>query len=214
MRYWEAMGLARTFVLLWFLLAFALSVTGWFERFSSATLFGIGAAVSASGFTILLWLSSKFREYTRARGLKRLTQLQVLRLYGSLALIKSGQQILPSIFGIPTGVMDITIAVTSFWVASRLVSDSGRPHPGFFGWHVAGLLTLAISAILAILTSSTWFGLVKDGITSQPMTWFPMSLVPTFVGPFVLICHLLALVASHPPQAKSRVPEKQRFVGS
>ena len=37
------MLIARVFVLLWFLLAFTLSVTGWFERFSSATLFGIGA---------------------------------------------------------------------------------------------------------------------------------------------------------------------------
>jgi len=198
------MGLARVFVLLWFLLAFTLAVTGWFERFSSATLFGIGAVAAASGFTILHWLSSRFRGYTRARGLKRVTRTQVLRLFGVLALIKTNQQILPAIFAIPTGLMDIVIAIASLFVAARLVSASGRPDPGFFALHVLGLLTLAISVTLAILTSSIRFGLVKGGITSQPLTWFPMSLVPTFIGPLVLICHLLALVAANPHYAKSR----------
>ena len=198
------MGLARVFVLLWFLLAFALCVTGWFERFSSATLFGIGAVVAASGFAVLHRLSSRFRGYARARGLKRVTRTQVLRLFGVLALIKANQQVLPAIFAIPTGIMDIVIAMTSFFVAAHLVSADGRPHPGFFAFHVVGLVTLAVSVTLAILTSSTRFGLVKGGITSQPLTWFPMSLVPTFIGPLVLICHLLALVAAHPHYSKSR----------
>ena len=197
MRYWKALGLARAFVLSWFLVAFTLSVIGWFERFSSATLFGIGSVVSVSGFTILHRLSTRFRDYTQARGLKILTRTQVLRLYGTLAIVKTYQQFLPALFGIPTAIMDILIATTSFYAATRLVSPRGYPQPGFFAWHVAGLITLGISAVLAILTSSTSFGLVKDEITSQPLTWFPMSLVPTFIGPFVLVCHLLALVTAH-----------------
>lgn len=191
------MVIARAFVLFWFLLAFTLSVTGWFERFSSATLFGIGALAAASGFTILHWLSGRFRGFTRARGLKRLTRVQVLRLFGTLALVKASQHILPALFAIPTGIVDIVIAIASLFVAARLVSAEGRPHPGFVAFHIAGLLGLAVSVTLAILTSSTRFGLVEDGITSQPMTWFPMSLVPTFIGPLVLVCHLLALVAAH-----------------
>src|SRR4051812_10684645 len=119
------MVIARLFVLLWFVLAFYLSITGWFERFSSATLFGIGALVSASGFTVLHWLSSRFRGFTRARSLRRLTRVQVLRLFGALALIKTHQHVLPALFAIPTGVMDIVLAVTSFFVAARLVSSSG-----------------------------------------------------------------------------------------
>jgi hypothetical protein len=192
------MTLARAFVLSWFALAFALSVSGWFQRFSSAALFGIGALASASGFTILHWLSTKFRGYTRARGLKRLTRAQVLRLFGVLALVKADQNVLPDLFAIPTGIIDIVFAVTSFFVASHLVSAHGRPKPGFFVWHILGLLGLATSVVLAILTSSARFGLIEDGITSQPMTWFPMSLVPTFIGPFVLVCHLLALGAAYP----------------
>jgi len=189
------MSIATRLILLSFLLSFILSVTGWFEQFSSATLFGMGAVISAGGFAILHWVSTSFREYTRARELKRLTRMQVLRLFGILALVKSSQGVLPTLFAVPTGLMDIAFAITSFWVASRLVSSKGRPSPGFFVWHAFGLVALAISALLALLTSSTRFCVVNDGITSQPMTWFPMSMVPTFIGPLMVICHLLAIVA-------------------
>ncbi len=198
------MSIARAFVLSWFAAAFALSVSGWFERFSSATLFGFGALASASGFTILHWLSTKFRGYTRARGLKRLTRVQVLRLFGVLALVKADQDVLPDLFAIPTGIIDIVFAVTSFFVAARFVSANGRPKPGFFVWHILGLLGLGVSVTLAVLTSSARFGLVEKGITSQPMTWFPMSLVPTFIGPFVLVCHLLAISAAYPHHSRFR----------
>jgi hypothetical protein len=186
------------FVLIWFLLAFGLSILGWFERFSSATLFGIGAVVSATGFTVLHWWSEKFRGFLRARSLRRLTWAQALRFYGILAFIKAHQHVLPAVFAIPTGAIDVTFAITSFFVAARLISRNGHPKPGFFAWHAAGLMGLAVSAILAVLTSSNRFGLVEGGITSQPMTWFPMSLVPVFIGPIVLIFHLLALGAAHP----------------
>jgi hypothetical protein len=192
------MPIGGAFVLVWFLVAFTLSVTGWFERFSSATLFGIGALASATGFAVLHWRSGKFRGFLRARSLKRLTQAQVLRLFGVLALIKADQHVLPALFAIPTGLIDILFAITSFLVAARLISKSGKPQPGFFAWHIAGLIGLAVSVVLAVLTSSTRFGLVQAGITSQPMTWFPMSLVPVFIGPMVLIFHLLALGAAHP----------------
>ncbi|HTM49557.1 MAG TPA: hypothetical protein VL285_12775 [Bryobacteraceae bacterium] len=191
-----ALNIARGLVLLSFVLAFTLSYSGWFERFSSATLFGMGALVSAGGFWTLHWLSSRFRGYSRQRGLKRLTRVQTLRFFGLLALVKAQQHVLPAIFGVPTGVMDAAMAITSFYVADRLVPPSGRPPRSFFVWHILGLVSLAISVTLAILTSPTRFGLLKGGLTSQPMTWFPMSLVPTFIGPLVLICHLLALVTA------------------
>jgi hypothetical protein len=192
------MRIGATFVLVWFILAVTLSVTGWFARFSSATVFGFGALASATGFTILHWQSEKFRGFLRARSLKRLTQAQALRLFGVLALIKTDQHVLPALFAIPTGIIDIFFAITSFFVAARLISDRGRPRPGYFAWHIAGLMGLAVSVALAVLTSSSRFGLVTEGITSQPMTWFPMSLAPVFIGPLMLIFHLLALGAAHP----------------
>jgi hypothetical protein len=198
------MRIAGALVLASFLLAFSLSITGWFERFSSATLFGMGAVLSASGFVILHWLSQKFRIFVKARSLKWLTLAQTLRFFGLLALVKAQQHVLPPIFAVPTAWIDLAFALTSFFVAARLVSANGIARPGFVTWHFLGLLGLSISATLAILTSSERFGLVNAGITSQPMTWFPMSLVPVFIGPMVVIFHLLALTAEYANRKPAR----------
>ena len=122
-----------------------------------------------------------------------MTMGQALRFFGLLAFVKADQHVLPALFAIPTAVIDVAFASTSFFVAARLLSAAGRPRRGFILWHILGLAGLGISVALAILTSSNQFGLVKDGITSQPMAQFPMSLVPTFIGPLVLVLHLLVL---------------------
>ncbi len=190
------MKIARPLAVLWFVLAFAASRAGLWERFSSAALFGLGAAISASAFTILFWLSQTFRDYTRARGLKEATLIQVFRLYGTLALFKAHEGVLPPLFALPTGIGDIALRLSAFFVAARLVSSRGHAERGFYLWHVLGLMHLALAVGLALLTSTPQFGWVSGGVTSQPMTEFPMSLTPTFVGPFVLIAHLAALVAA------------------
>lgn len=187
------MVLARVFVGLWFAVVFTLSITGWFQQFTAAQLFGIGALVSATGFVVLHALSERFRGFTRARSLRRLTLAQTLRLFGNLAFVKASQHVLPAIFAIPTGLIDDAFVLSSFYVASHLVTPHGKARRGFVAWHVAGLGGLAVSVVAAVLTSSERFGLVEHGVTSWPMTWFPMSLVPAFIGPFVLICHLQAL---------------------
>jgi hypothetical protein len=191
-----AVTIARILALLWFVVAFSLARAGWFEQFSSATLFGFGAVLSASGFVVLFWLSQTFRDYTLARSLKEATLLQVFRAFGTLALIKARQGVLPNLFALPTGIGDLVMVFTCFYVATRLVSDRGHPRKGFSAWHVIGLAHLGASAALAVLTSSPRFGLVIDGVTSQPMSQFPMNLAPTFIGPFVLIAHLSALVVA------------------
>ena len=204
------------FVVVWFLLALTLSVTGWFERFSSAILFAIGALVSVIGFAVLHASSDRFRGFVRGRSLKRLTQAQTLRLFGILALVKAYQDILPPVFAVPVGLIDVAFAISSLFVASRLVGTNLLPSRTFIAWHVLGVVGLAVSATLAILTSTSRFGLVDEGHTSQPMTWFPMSLVPTFIGPFVLICHLFAILVALQSRSRSgvqsatdnRVPEK------
>jgi hypothetical protein len=189
---------AAIFVAVWFGLAFTLSYTGWFERFTAAELFGVGSVISASSFAALHWRSERFRGFVRARSLRRLTWGQALRFYGILALYKADQKVLPKLFAIPTGLMDIAIACGAFYVAAKMVSAKGHPTPGFRIYHLIGIATLGTSAVLAVATSTPWFGLVKDGITSQPLTRFPMSLVPTFIGPFVLILHFqAAIVAFH-----------------
>jgi hypothetical protein len=191
----EQMWIAAVLVFVCFAIALALSITGWFEQFTSAQLFGMGSILSAGGFATLYAISHAFRGFLKARSLKALTIGQTMRFFGVLALVKAYQHVLPAVFAIPTGVMDVFFATSSFYVAIRLVGKDGRAGSGFVLWNVLGLCALGISAVLAILTSPEIAVLVRDGITSQPMNRFPISLVPVFIGPMVLIFHLLALAA-------------------
>jgi len=190
------MKLASVLLLLWFLAALVLSVSDWFARFSAGGLFAAGAVAIAVGFTVLHSRSEQFRRFLHARSLKVITLGQVLRYYGLLAFFKSDQHVLPPLFAIPTGVLDAAFATTSFFVAVFLVSAKGKTKPGFIAWHIFGLMSLGTSVILAILTSSNRFGFVSNGITSQAMTRFPMSLVPTFIGPLMAVLHLQAVAAA------------------
>jgi len=189
------MRIARLLILASCLLSVGLSASGWFEQFPVGALFAFGTFAIASGYLILHWLSKRFRLFVQAGNLKHLTQSQAFRFFGTLALVKAWQHTLPFAFAVPTGIADLIIAIGSFFIA-RIVPDRGPVPKAFFIWHFVGLATLGMSATLAILTSSPRFGLVEDGVTSQAMTSFPVSIVPTFIGPMVTIFHLLALDAA------------------
>jgi hypothetical protein len=118
--------------------------------------------------------------------------------------------VLPALFAIPTGLMDLVLAGTSFFVAARMVAEGGRVLRGFVVWHQLGLASLGVSALTAVLTSTARYGETHAGITSQPMTQFPMSLVPIFIGPLVLICHLLALTTERGILESEQEMEKTR----
>ena len=187
------MKIAAALVTVCFLIAFSLSVTGWFERFSAAQLFGMGAFLSTGGFVTLHWLSQRFRLFLRSRSLKRLTLAQTLRFYGILALVKTHQHVLPAAaFAVPTGLSSTLLLQSRLFLRRRLrmVTAAGQNDRGFCrvarSW---ARVSLAVSVVMAVLTSSPRFGLVEASHTSQPMTWFPMSLVPVFIGPMVLIFH-------------------------
>ena len=166
-----------------------LSVTGWFEQFPALLLFGFGAVAVGIAFAVLYFLEHLFHRKMPIRNLRFLTYGQTLRFFGTLAYWKAAQHVLPPLFAIPTAVMDDALAISSFYVARCCIMPDGRPTRGFFVWHIAGLASLAISNVLVVLTAAPPSG----AITSQAMASFPMSIVPTWIGPMVLMFHLLAL---------------------
>jgi hypothetical protein len=101
--------------------------------------------------------------------------------------------VLPGRFAVSTGISDVTIGLTAIVAAYRLVSHSGAAKRGLVTWHLVGILGLIISGGLGILTSPSPAGLLAITPTSQAMNSLPLSLVPTFLGPVVLILHLMAL---------------------
>jgi len=67
---------------------------------------------------------------------------------------------------------------------------SGR----FIFWNLLGVADLVMAVTLGVLSSEGPAGiLVRNGLTTRIMTELPMSLIPTFAVPLLLIFHTIVL---------------------
>src|SRR5262249_26712734 len=141
--------------------------------------------------------SARFRSFVLAQNPRQLTLLQASRITGFIFIVEYLKGNLPPAFAIPTALSDVTIGSAALIAASRLVSADGVPKPAFALWHRFGVFGLLVSGGMGILTSPTPLGILASDITSQAMCRLPLSLVPTFLGPVVLILHLMALAIAY-----------------
>ena len=98
---------------------------------------------------------------------------------------------LPGVFAIPAGWGDIAIGITAPIVAWYWK----RPFPSkiFIVWNVLGSLDLVMAVSLGVLASATPVGVLAGDVTTRLMGQFPLSLIPTFFVPLLLILHLISL---------------------
>ena len=62
-------------------------------------------------------------------------------------------------------------------------------------WTVFGVLDLVAAVTLGLLDSASAAGLWAGGIDTAPMAQLPISIVPTFFVPFLLVVHVVSLFA-------------------
>lgn len=177
------MSVAIAFLTLWLLVAVSCSLGGWLKSVSPAVLFVAGFVIPSGGYFAGYFASSRFRRFVLRQNPQLLTLLQASRATGIIFLIANHNGVLPGLFAIPTGSIDVTIGITAPIIAIVLVS--GRtPRHWFATWHVCGILGMMVSGTLGIIASP------------RAMSGFPLGLVPTFLGPVTLILHLMALSIS------------------
>ena len=61
-------------------------------------------------------------------------------------------------------------------------------------WNVLGSLDLVLAVSLGVLASATPVGLLAGDVSTRLMGQFPLSLIPTFFVPLLLIFHLIAMI--------------------
>jgi len=108
-------------------------------------------------------------------------------------LILYHQGLLPSVFALPAGWGDIAIGATAPLVALAISSKTSFPKKIFVAWNLLGMFDLVMAVTLGILASASSLGVLAGEITTQVMGTFPLSLIPTFFVPLLLIFHLISL---------------------
>ncbi len=176
----------------WFLLAVAGSLLGVFDSEPRPPLpLGLAAVIPIALFAGCYRTSVRFQEFVWSLDLRLLTLAQTWRVGGVVFLILNHEGALPGVFAIPAGYGDVLIGITAPIVAWYW----RRPFPSrtFIAWNVLGSLDLVVAVLLGVLASRTPVGIFAGDVTTRLMGQFPLSLIPTFFVPLLLILHLIAL---------------------
>lgn len=177
----------------WFLLALAGSLLGVFDSEPRPPLLlGLAAVVPVAVFLLCYLTSAAFRDFVSILDLRALTLAQAWRVGGIVFVILYVGGLLPGVFALPAGWGDFAVGVTAPLVARYWK----RPFPRrfFAAWNVLGILDLVLAVTLGVLSSATPVGVLAGDVTTRLMGRFPLSLIPTFFVPQLLILHLISLI--------------------
>jgi hypothetical protein len=181
----------------WFLAVFVAASIGVFDggtRYSMRVPLplGLGAILPVAVFGLWFRASSRFREHILSINPAVLTTVQVWRVGGIAFLILLAKGILPPIFALPAGLGDIAIGVTAPFIANALAQNKISAQ-GFVRWQIAGITDLVVAVTLGVLSSPSRLGILAHGTTTRVMGQLPMTLIPTFAVPLLVILHLICL---------------------
>jgi hypothetical protein len=156
---------------------------------NSAPAVGVDLALVLVGLTVALATSGSLRRLLVNQ--RNLIRLNVWRLLGVVFLVLMVDGQVPALWALPTGIGDILVGATAFWVASQLDAPNGRRRAVIF--NLFGLADLIVAIGLGMATSPGPFHVFQTTPTSELLTHFPMVLVPTFLVPLAVMIHVISL---------------------
>ena len=177
-------------IAVWFAFALIASALHLFQNNPSQPPPGVGLAVALPIATFLVWMASSpgFRRFVFSLDPRAVTMVHTWRLVGFSFLVLYSYGILPGLFALPAGWGDIAIGATAPLVALRLAS--ARHRTGFLLWQALGMLDLVSAVSMGTLGRI----LQPHGVGTAAMTVLPLSLIPTFAVPLMMILHIICVV--------------------
>jgi hypothetical protein len=173
----------------WFAFSFAASALHLYQTRPDQPPLPIGLAAAIPVIVFLVWrrASVRFRAFTANLDARVLSLVQSWRVGGFVFLALAANGILPWMFALPAGLGDMMIGATAWWAALRL--GRGARRRGFIAWQLFGIADLVTAVLLGTLARF----IDPHGVSMNAMTVLPMSLIPTFAVPLLLIFHLIAI---------------------
>lgn len=181
--------LTGALIAVWFVFALSASALHLFKTDPSLPPLALGLAVVIPVAAFLIWFatSSGFREFALSLNPRTVTYVHSWRIAGVTFLALYAAGLLPGIFALPAGLGDIAIGVTAPWAASRLANFNRRR--AFMFWQVLGIVDLVTAIALG-----TTAGLISPHeVPTGVMTVLPMSLIPTFAVPLLIVLHSICI---------------------
>lgn len=169
----------------WLLVAIAVGAAGVVPLLPPAPLvvFTLTLAVLAAG-----WLLAGFRAWLATIDVRWLVVLHLTRFVGFYFLYLYGRGELPYAFAVPGGWGDIIVATLAaallVWGPPR---DGGR-RAAYIAWNVLGLVDILFVVVTAARLATS------DPGSMVALLRLPLSLLPTFLVPLIIACHVFLAV--------------------
>jgi hypothetical protein len=173
----------------WFVVATTASAFHIFATSASQPPIALGLAALLPLAIFFLWYatSAGFRSFASSLSPRALTLAHSWRIAGFTFLALYSAGLLPAIFALPAGLGDIAIGVTAPLAAKW--SASLERQRSFIAWHILGILDLVAAISLGTMSRL----LDPQGVPTGIMTTLPMSLIPTFAVPLLLMLHVISI---------------------
>jgi hypothetical protein len=192
----------------WFAFAVSASSLNLFKGAPGVPPLAIGLAALIPIVVFLIWFATSqgFRRFALSLNPRTLTFIQSWRLVGFTFLALYAAGMLPGVFALPAGWGDIAIGATAPLAATWLMSF--RHRGAFLFWQVAGIFDLVLAVALGSVSSI----LGVQGANTSIMAVLPLSLIPTFAVPLLLMLHIICIAqARHWKDGQSSRVEVLQF---
>ncbi|HWW22410.1 MAG TPA: hypothetical protein VNY78_00850 [Edaphobacter sp.] len=187
-------------IALWFAMALTVSALHVFARNPEPPPLALLLAVLTPLTTFTVWYlrSKSFRQYILLLNPRTLTLVHTWRLAGVVFLVLSTYKILPEVFALPAGWGDIAIGATALPVAMLLARPEHKT--SFIVWQLLGTMDLVTAISLGALSRF----IDPQGIPTTPMAVLPLSLIPAFAVPLLLILHGICIAQARRWKSEAR----------
>ena len=174
-------------IAVWFVFALSASALHVFKTDLLPVALGLAVTIPIVAFLLWFATSAAFRQFALSLNPRTLTFVQSWRIAGFTFLVLYAAGILPGVFALPAGGGDIAIGATAPLVAVKLANFNHRR--GFIFWQILGISDLAMAVTLGTIARL----ISPDGVGTGVMTVLPLSLIPTFAVPLLIMLHVICI---------------------
>lgn len=154
-------------------------------------------AVVAAIVLGLIWAVPSLKAWVMALDLRFLVAIHLTRFVGFWFLVLYGRGELPWAFAVPGGWGDVMVAgLATLVLVAFMPIRTGAGRAAVFAWNVIGSLDI----LFVVVTAARLVMSAPESMAT--LTRLPMSLLPTFLVPLIVVSHVLIFVRLRRPAAE------------
>ena len=165
----------------WLCLAAGAGVGGWLERANAPVVACIVWTLTAFAL-VACWKVARLQRWAMKVDLRWLVLLHLTRFVGFYFFLLCSRGELPFAFAAPAGSGDIIVAVLAVLL---LVLSDARNWSMLITWNTIGLIDILFVVMMALRLG------LEDRQSMHALREFPLSLLPTFLVPLIIVSHVL-----------------------